>query len=225
MKNESRVIAGIILVALGIILFVDMSGAFNFWGINIWNIMGTFWPLLLVLLGVRMFMEKNNSGGVILTVLGLVFLSTNLFDWNFFAILWPTIIIAIGLSVIFRDETPRVNHVTSSSTKQDRINESVLFWGMDKAINSKEFAGGEINVLFGGAKLDLRKATIAKEGAKLHVNCMFGGIEILVPNNCRVVTNGTGILGGWTPMMETNDIEEPVLEITGSVAFGGVEIK
>ncbi|MHC1716841.1 MAG: LiaF domain-containing protein [Candidatus Dojkabacteria bacterium] len=90
---------------------------------------------------------------------------------------------------------------------------------------SNEFKGGEINAIFGGYELDLREATISKDGAKLSVNAVFGGAEVFVPKNCRVVTNGSGVFGGWDPNVKPNDVKNPVLEITGSAVFGGVEIK
>ncbi|MDY0091004.1 MAG: LiaF-related protein, partial [Flavobacteriaceae bacterium] len=172
----------------------------------------------------KLLIDGNSNGGLILLVVGAVLLSTNLFHWNFFAILWPVLIITIGISILIKNDKGSTNMQKQSSTK-DTLNETVVFWGVDKKVKSKEFKGGEINVAFGGCTIDLREAKIAKGGAKLHVNCAFGGVEIFVPKDCRVVTNGTGIFGGWDPKIEESDITEPVLEITGGVAFGGVEIK
>jgi len=92
-------------------------------------------------------------------------------------------------------------------------------------MTSKNFKGGEVNTVFGGYQLDLRDVKVAKEGAEININCAFGGVEIFVPKDCRVVTNGTGILGGWTPDLKSNEVETPVLTISGVVAFGAVDIK
>ncbi|PKN02726.1 hypothetical protein CVU76_01680 [Candidatus Dojkabacteria bacterium HGW-Dojkabacteria-1] len=224
MRNSSRFILGVILITLGILFLIEQTGFFGRFSISIWNLVWTFWPLILIFLGTRLLIERNTNGGLILLVLGVVFLSTNLFQWNFFAVLWPVVIITIGLSILLRREGGSFN-TSTTTTSAGKMNESVVFWGVDKIVNSKEFKGGELNVAFGGIKVDLRDAKISKDGAKLHVNCAFGGVEILVPKDCRVITNGTGILGGWESKVEERKIDEPVLEITGGVAFGGVEIK
>ncbi|MFA5622721.1 MAG: DUF5668 domain-containing protein [Candidatus Dojkabacteria bacterium] len=224
MKNSTRFIFGVILIVLGILFLAEQIGMFGTFTVSLWSFIWTFWPLLLILLGSKLLIDGNSNGGLILLVVGAVLLSTNLFHWNFFAILWPVLIITIGISILIKNDKGSTNMQKQSSTK-DTLNETVVFWGVDKKVKSKEFKGGEINVAFGGCTIDLREAKIAKGGAKLHVNCAFGGVEIFVPKDCRVVTNGTGIFGGWDPKIEESDITEPVLEITGGVAFGGVEIK
>ncbi len=225
MKNSSRFILGVLLIFLGVIFLVEQTGFFGRFGISLWKLIWTFWPLILIFFGAKLLTEGNNNGGMIMLVLGVVFLSTNLFSWNFFAVLWPVLIIVVGLSILFKRDRVSLNTVESTSTDKDRISETVVFWGVDKKVKSKNFKGGEINVAFGGSTIDLRDAKIAKEGAKLHVNCAFGGVEIFVPKDCRVKTNGTGVFGGWNPEVEESDVAEPVLEITGGVAFGGVDIK
>ncbi len=219
--NSGKIIFGTILVALGGLLLIEKIGIFSF---DAWTLIWTYWPLILVFVGIKLFVEGKNAGGIILTTLGTVMLLTNIFDWNFFSILWPLAIIAIGLSVIFRPEAPHIN-TSGHSVNQERIDDTAIFWGIEKKISSKDFKGGEVNAIFGGYELDLRDAKIAKDGATLSVNAIFGGAEITVPKDCRVITNGTGIFGGWSPEIKGNDIKEPVLEITGSAIFGGVEIK
>ncbi len=224
MKNDSRFFWGVLLLLVGLLFLADTTGFFRYVNFNAWYIIGTFWPLILVFLGIRVLLNNNITAATVLIVLGLVFLLTNLFNWNFFALLWPLLIIAIGLSILFKKESPRVNS-GSVYSEEDVVNETIVFWGVDKVVSSKNFKGGEIDVAFGGCKLDLRDAKISKDGARLNVNAAFGGVEILVPKNCRVVTNGTGFLGGWSPQVKPSEVTEPVLEITGVAAFGGVEIK
>lgn len=224
MKDSSKFILGVILIVLGFLFLLDQVGLFSTFNVSFWNLFWNFWPLILIFFGVKLLTENNSNGGLILLVLGVLFLSTNLFDWNFFAVLWPVIIITIGLSILFRKNTGRVN-VSQKSSSASSINETVLFWGIDRKVTSKSFTGGEISVAFGGAQIDLREAKVAKEGAKLHIGCAFGGVEIFVPKDCRIKTEGSGILGGWESNVADRDVEKPVLEITGGVAFGGVEIK
>jgi predicted membrane protein len=224
MKNTTKIIIGVALVTIGSLLIIERTGILLPFSIDVWEIISIFWPLIFIYLGLKMFFENNITGGVILFTLGLVIFLTNVFNWNFFSILWPLLIIGIGVSILIKKDETKFN-VESSEYGDDYIKESITFWGSDKKLTSKNFKGGEINVAFGGITLDMRDIEVHKDGAKLNVNAAFGGAEIFVPKNCRVKTNGTGILGGWNPQLSSNDIKEPVLEITGTAVFGGVDIK
>ncbi len=225
MKNRSRFLFGVIVVVLGIILLFEQAGIMPYFSKYIWIGFAKFWPLVLIFLGAKLLINRNDIPGILLLLLGVAFLSSTLFSWNFFSILWPIAIISIGFSVLFRNEKKVKSKAKSSTSEKEYISESVLFWGSERKIMSKDFKGGEFNVVFGGLELDLREAQIAKEGAKIHINCAFGGVEVFVPRECRVITNGTGVLGSWNPMVKDRGISEPVLEITGGAIFGGVDIK
>jgi predicted membrane protein len=223
--NSLKIIFGTILIAIGGLLLIERLGIVFPYAIDVWSILGTFWPLILIVIGGKLLIEKNITGGLILFILGSVILMTNLFDFNFFTVLWPLIIIGLGLSILFRGENCCLNRVSSEEDGEEYIKDTVLFWGKERKSTSKNFKGGEINVAFGGMELDLREVKIPKKGAKLNVSVAFGGMEIFVPTDCRIKTSGTAILGGWDPNLKENTAKEPVLEITGSVILGGVEVK
>ena len=222
--NNLKIIFGVVLVILGTLLLIDRLGLVFPYNIDVWSIIGTFWPLILIVIGGKLLIEKNTTGGLILFILGCVLLLTNLFDFNFFSVLWPLLIIGLGLSILFRGDGCFFNRVSSEEDSEDYINDSVLFWAKERKATSKNFKGGDINVAFGAMELDLRDVKIAIKGAKLNVSVAFGGVDILVPKDCRVVTSGTAILGGWDPSLKENDVNEPVLEIAGTVILGGVDI-
>lgn len=224
MKNTFKILLGIVLVIIGSLLIIERLGIFLPFSINIWQIIGMFWPMILIYLGLKLFFENNTTGGVILFTLGSVIFLTNVFDWNFFSILWPLLIIGIGVSILVKKEDDNFN-MEASECSENEIRESIAFWGSDKKITSKSFKGGVLHVAFGGIKLDMRDAKIDKGGAKLTIDVAFGGAEIIVPKDCRVKTNGTGILGAWEPKLSESTVEKPVLEISGTAIFGGVEIK
>ncbi len=225
MKNSSKFILGVILIVLGTLFLIEQTGILGF-SLPVWDIVWTFWPLVVIFFGAKLLTQGNHSGGLVLLVLGVVLFSTTLFKWNFFSVLWPIIIITIGASILLKKDKP-LESVNKSKkvVDEDRLSETVVFWGVEKKVNSDKFKGGEINVAFGGAEIDLRDAKVSKDGAKLHINVAFGGVDLLVPKDCRVVSEGTGILGGWDVTLEKRDINEPILTITGSAVFGGVEIK
>jgi hypothetical protein len=54
----------------------------------------------------------------------------------------------------------------------------------------------------------------------------MGGVEIIVPDDIDVETEGTGIMGGFEHFAHTSDDPDaPLLRITGFAIMGGVEIK
>jgi hypothetical protein len=106
------------------------------------------------------------------------------------------------------------------------LNESIIFGSIEKDCKSQNFKGGKVDCVFGGLKLDLRGIKVAKEGAELEINAIFGGGEIWVSEKTRVVSQGSGVFGGWENKYSTdNTAGLPILRLTGTAVFGGVEVK
>jgi len=224
MKEEARFLLGVFVILAGILLLLEQASIISSFSRIIWDIFSTFWPLVLILLGTKLIIDKTYTPGVIFFVLGVSFLSSNLFDWNFFAVLLPIILIALGMSMLFRREKiPQKGGEKES--REERISETVVFWRLQKKVRTKNLSGGEINLAFGDLELDLRETEINKKGAKIHLNCAFGDVDIFVPKNCRVKTSGSVVIGEWEPNIKKRKVSEPVLEITGSVLFGSVKVR
>lgn len=223
MKNNFKVFVGVILLVIGSLLLIDRVGLLSAYSINLEVILSLFWPLIITALGVKLFIDRNATWGFIITMFGSVMFLSNLFNWDFFAILWPLIIISIGVSILIKRED---NHITSSEGKiqEDRIEETFSFSDSKRKITSQSFKGGRVTLSFGELELDLREAKLNKDGAKLEVSANFGEVRIYVPKNCRVLTKGSVFLGSWNPKLEKSSAEKPVLEITGNVSFGEVNI-
>lgn len=227
-QNLTKIIIGGILILLGGFLFLRTVGIIPNLGITFWDIVGFLWPALLLFFGIKMIIESNITPGIILIAIGLVFLLTHIFDWGFFSVLWPIIIIAIGVSMfINKEKSPECCDVNSASkveTKND-IKDTVLFWGVDKVVTSKNFKSANIDVIFGGYKMDLTKTKIPKGGADIRVNVAFGGIEIIVPQEYKIISDGTGVFGVWENNINEKGRKAPTITIVGIALFGGVEIK
>jgi predicted membrane protein len=225
MRNKTKTFLGVLLLLVGGLVLLNNVGVLAPWGISLSTFWDFFWPALFLGIGITLIFDKNFTPGVIFSIVGLAILASRLLDWGFWSTFWPLILIGIGLSVLLRREKALSLNDAAKVSKDEKLEDTVLFWGVEKKVTSKEFKGGEINTVFGGYQLDLREAEISKDGAELNVNCAFGGVEIFVPKNCRVVTNGTGLFGGWAPNIEPSEVDKPVLTIRGVAAFGGVEIK
>jgi hypothetical protein len=95
-------------------------------------------------------------------------------------------------------------------------------------VTAKNFQGGKATAVFGGVELDFRDADIETE-AMLEVNCIFGGIEIRVPETWHVHSRSLPVFGGYED--KTRQVGDPAagnaktLIVTGMVVFGGVEIR
>ena len=224
MKKESRFLLGVFIILVGILLLLEQTLVIPNFSSMIFTILTKFWPLLFLFFGSKLLIQKSYTPGIILFILGVALLSSNLFNWNFFAILWPVIIIAIGMSMFFRKEEVS-ERKRNESSKEKSISETVIFWELKKKVDTKDFKGGEVNVAFGDLQLDLRDVEVAKDGAKIHLNCAFGDVDVFVPKNCRVKTSGSVVVGEWKPEIKERDVSKPVIEITGSVLFGSVKVR
>ncbi len=219
MRNRSSsIIIGLIFVALGVGFFVDQLG------INLGFSILSFWPFILILIGIYLLLRSNIFAGLLLTGIGVTFFISEFTGVNIFAVCWPLIIIFIGLSILFK---PTEKHWMKGSTvSSDTINESVTLWGADWNITSKNFRGGKIDAFLGGFKLDLRDAEIASGGAVLVIGSVLGGGEIYVPESMRIEVKSEGALGAWENNFKSSqDTTKPLLTIKGSSVLGGVEVK
>ena len=91
--------------------------------------------------------------------------------------------------------------------------------------DGEEFKGSNLNAIFGGIKLDLRKA-IVNEDIVINASSIFGGIDIYIPDNCKVKIKSNSIFGGVSNNKKCNvDDNSYTIYINASCMFGGVEIK
>jgi hypothetical protein len=82
--------------------------------------------------------------------------------------------------------------------------------------------------LFGGIDLDLRTARFEKRDVRLQLTAVFGGIDVVVPEDVEVHVEGVGIFGGFgQPDAPSGEVAPggPVIRITGLALFGGVDVK
>lgn len=210
---------GILILGIGIGALLDTLNLFSFW-----EIFREWWPALLIIAGLFVAVgdaRRNYLWALVLGVVGTLLLLKNLaaIDFNVFSLIFPIILIAIGLSVIGAQSKQRKAAATSHNA--DDI--SVIFSGSETVNAAKDYQGGRITALFGGAVLDLRDATIKKE-ATLDITAICGGVELRVPREWRVVSKIAPIAGGVENKTQGAD-DAPVLMLTGVVALGGVEIK
>jgi hypothetical protein len=82
--------------------------------------------------------------------------------------------------------------------------------------------------LLGGIDLDLREARFQSREVRLQLTAVFGGIDVVVPEDVEVHVEGVGIFGGFGHPDDTSGGVAPggpVVRITGLALFGGVDVK
>lgn len=79
--------------------------------------------------------------------------------------------------------------------------------------------------LFGGAELDLTQAVFTDNTCEINVFCLFGGIEIRVPDGVNVRNDCIAIFGGADTKTEPPLPGAPSVIVKGFVGFGGLEVR
>jgi len=238
---------GLVLVLVGVALLLDHMGL-----APIANI-ARYWPLLLVLLGLMNITSHGARGfGLILICAGIILQLNALGLIRLtFREFWPLAIIAIGVLLIWGSfETrrysmrkPKVDWVKPGAAEEfrrqfaadaadpDTLYAVAIFGGCIRKYSGQHFRGGKAVSIFGGVELDFREANLDDE-AVLEINCIFGGVEIRVPDNWHVHSRSMPILGGFEDKTRERIVIDPTgtsnrktLIITGTIVFGGVEVK
>ncbi len=221
-KDYTKLFLGLIIVSIGLSLLFGQLGLESIFGFSFSYLLSIFWPLIIIIVGITIWMNSKNSFGLIVSGIGLFFLLNTLFDIDVWGLFWPILLIGVGLLILFKGSVKS----TVDKSSEDYISVNTIFSGTEKKISSKSFEGGSLFVLFGGSEIDLRKAELSKDGAHIEITAAFGGVTIFVPDDVQVVSEGSALFGGWESKANASIKQgAPVLRISGSAIFGGVEIK
>lgn len=229
----SRVLAAAFFICAGLLLIGERTGSISEEFFHaVFN-----WQMLLIAIGLTSIVKKGgHAGGYILILIGGVFILPEWMDLPFDTgqLLFPAVLIGVGLIILFKGFNrwqgrfeERFQKGTFSDI--DMIDANHVFGGGEYHVTSTNFKGGRINCVFGGGKYDFRKAKLAEGVTVLEVTMMFGGLEIIVPNDWNVKVEVDSILGGFS--QKNLDFIAPQREfsgqliIKGSAIFGGGELK
>ena len=228
---------GLLIALVGTALLLHQLGIIPI------DLVARFWPLLLVVFGVMNLMTHSGRFFGFLLILAGVFLQLNKLGITHlsFADLWPIALIAVGLLLMwgsletrgflrakakaFKDFRDQVTGATGPLTMMNAV---AVFGGCERRVAGQNFQGGRATAVFGGIELDFRDADMQDE-AVLEINCIFGGVEIRVPEAWHVHSRNLPVFGGYedkTRHPNNPTVGSPkTLIVTGMVIFGGIEIK
>ena len=224
MKKTSNILWGLVLVALGVIFALNALDIADF------NIFFDGWWTLLIIVPctIGLFTERDKTENIIGIVAGvLLFLWCR--DILDFSTMWkliiPAIIVVIGLKLIFRGIFGNKTSEMLKKKKEEGKNLRsgfAAFSGCEMNYSGEVFEGAELNAIFGGVECDLRNAIIEKDEV-IKATAIFGGIDILVPDNVNVKVDSNSIFGSVDNKTKAHT-DAPTLYISAICLFGGIDI-
>ena len=111
-------------------------------------------------------------------------------------------------------------------SSEDYIDATSIFAGVHKKVLSKNFKGGDVTTVMGGAEIDLTQADFTGT-IHLDITQIMGGTKIIVPAHWEVRTNVTAVLAGFEDKRQQPAVANPdkILVIDGTSILGGIELK
>lgn len=249
-RRNNNIVAGLILLAIGGVWLVKQLGFF----IPGWLFT---WPMILIIVGIFVGLKNNfqDFGWLIMVSIGAIFLVDKWYPefpvWRYMV---PGIIIAVGLCLIFvprrksgwdwndryrdlKDQDTYNAKETSTATTteeqpgfrhpEEQLDIVSVFSGFKKMVYSKNFGGGDVVCIFGGADVDLSQADF-KGIIIIDLVHIFGGSKIIVPPNWEVRTEAAVIFGGVEDKRRTQMTpydKDKLVILKGAIIFGGVELR
>lgn len=228
-KRMKKVTFGIIVVVIGALLMASNFGYLPYHTRRIFF----SWEMLLIAIGlINVASRENKTVGFILIGVGSFFLLPDIFhfSFSFVKLFWPVLLIGVGLSLIFFGRRPAHWRRGSQSQPLDGgyISEFNVFGGSKRRIANQVFKGGEVNSIFGGSEIDMTQAILNEGENVLEINCIFGGVGIVVPADWNVRIDVVSIFGGFSDkrtVIKKAEDDTKILIIKGLCIFGGGEIK
>ncbi len=226
MNNVKNILWGIALVVIGVIIGLNTMNV-----VNIDIFFDGWWTLFIIVpCFIGLFTNKDKTGNIIGLFVGVILLlgMQNIIDFNLiWKLLLPSIIVIIGLSLIFKNtfNSKINNEIKKLNNKNTKNNEYCATFSEQRIdIPNEEFKGATLNSVFGSITCDLREAKI-KEDVVINASSVFGGIDIIVPDDVNIKIKSNSIFGGVNNKKKNNEDKKYTIYVNASCLFGGVDIK
>lgn len=224
MNNITKIFWGFAFVAIGVIIGTNSFGLTN---INIF--FDGWWTLFIIipcLIGLFNAQEDkvHNIIGLAIGIFLLLAAQDVISFYMVAKLIIPMILIGIGLSLIFNNTIK--SNVTKKVKEGRKKDQEVIVatFSEQKVIEEEKFSNGHLEAIFGSVYLDLRKAKLEKEST-ISASAIFGGIEIILPENVKVVVKRTAIFGGVQNKVLSSNEATKTIYIESFALFGGIDLK
>jgi predicted membrane protein len=225
MKNTKKIIWGLLLIVLAALLALNSLGVIEFE-----LFFDGWWTLFIIVPSLAALIEnKNKTDSIISLLIGIIFLlcARDILSWDMvWKLALPVILASMGIKIIISAFRKKKSHRIVKEIKvdgEDLQKGIAVFSGTELNFDNAVFDGADLVACFGGVECDLRHAIIDKD-CIIHACCVFGGIDIKVPDNVKVVNNASSIFGG-IDVIKSNNSATHTIYIDGICVFGGIDIQ
>lgn len=226
---SSGIILGIGVILLGVVLLLDQIPGIG--NSSLLDFVKNLWPLILIAMGIARIRSGETTQparGWVLVAVGAMLLLMTLGHGRFDHLIGPAAVLAAGVLIVLATLRKHRRTIPDLAESADFVRATAVLSGFKKRVHDQAFKGGELTAIFGGFELDLRTAVMETDSARIDVFLMFGGGEIRVPEGWDVSVEITSIAGGVgdkTGLLPEGDGPRPRLILSGTVLFGGIEVK
>ena len=209
---------GLIFILVGVVLLLDRMQVID---VNIWQIFTTYWPVLVILLGISQIISKNsfNPVGFVIIFVGVSFLLLNFEIINLFKInlFFPILLVLIGIMVIWpknKGGALKQKKMYTNASSEDYFSRTVILGDEKQSYESNSFIGGDVKVVLGSFKIDLSDV-ILKADTKVYINLtvVLGNVKIIIPNDWEVEIKGKSVLADFKDLTENRKVEAANIQI------------
>jgi Predicted membrane protein (DUF2154). len=247
-RRSGSVLAGLVVLGIGtIFLLKQFNVYFPDWLFT--------WPMILVVFGLFAGAGSNfrDAGWILVSGVGVIFLMREIWpDVRLWSFTWPVVIIVIGLMMILSSRSKKsfrtyqykigveepgpatsvadvetVAEPQPQAASEDNWLDVVsVFGNIKKQVYTKNFKGGDIVSVFGGAEINLMHTDF---NGVIHIEMVqvFGGAKLIVPPHWQIHSEMAAIFGGIEDKRTAQANYDPnkVVILHGTTLFGGIEIK
>ncbi|MDR0541366.1 MAG: cell wall-active antibiotics response protein [Dysgonamonadaceae bacterium] len=244
-----KIVFGVIIMMLGVFLLFRNMGAIPeeivHWVLS--------WQSLLIAIGAILLFDRktdNKNAGLILILVGSVFLLPKMMGVQLSGILVPALIIAAGIFFIVRATTQKGSSDDGGCRSEWKeyqnfekksfekttfsgngcIQREYIFNSSKEKWNYGKLRNIAIEAVFSGVELDFSQTELAddtKVAARISVSSVFSGVTLYVPDDWNIILQKTGVFGGFVDKRPRN-IEadkEKIVILELEAVFGGGEIR
>ncbi len=218
LRVTPRVVLGLGVMLAGLVLALDSLGLVD------GGTLLRFWPLVLVAIGIVKWISPapQRRSATIWIVAGGAFLLVMLGHMSFVRV-WAALLFFVGANIAWKALRPVAAAPKDASAAIDLLQ---IMGGTKTVVTSADFRGGQATAVMGGCEIDLRHASMPEgRAATIDTFAFWGGIEIRVPDDWEVVSQGGAALGGFVNNARAQPGAKRRLVVTGLAIMGGVEVK
>jgi Cell wall-active antibiotics response 4TMS YvqF/Domain of unknown function (DUF5668) len=231
-----RLMIGLTIMTVGLLWTLDNLDILESEPFTQW------WPAAVIVIGLVRLLDPKASRitSVIIALVGVGLLLDTLDYWDFDpGDFFPMLIAIVGAKLIydvFRRRSARGE--VPAGEPDATVHAFAIMSGVGRRSVASDFRGGDANAIMGGVEIDLSGAQIREgEQAVLDVFAMWGGIDLRVPKNWRIVSEVFALMGAYEDnttrdgvLVEWGSSDQPqagapTLIIRGVVVMGAIEVK